>query len=1341
MANKNISHSYGGMMQDVTKSKFSNSFYFEGKNIRILATDSQTSGSITNEKGTTFITAIPKPLVNATLKTITYGTKTLSYNTTEFSYTIASADQQIIGTCNSKDHAIILSTDNQGYDCIWKVHYVSGNITLLYLRNLGFSTSRPIQVLNNYENKAIDKIYWVDGLNQMRFINLEHSLINQDFEELINLPSTVIDMVGKCNLSQPTIKSISPGGIHTSGMIQYAYSLYRVNSSQTKTSPISVLISLDKGAIGGGELNEIIGASPIVNIKGLDTSYTNVKVYAIKYTTFNAIPSISIIDDREIPANGDIDVFDDGRSIGTLSLEEFLFIGSNIIIPKHIGTKFNRMFLANYTELNFNVDIDCRAYSFNSTRTATVYDDLKISGTAVIGTPYAIVNDIDYDNAVLFKHDSINLNYDTHRFQKNGLTTGGEGKYIKYELTQTTAYNEDSKYFKDDEIYRIGIEFFNNYGQFSQPNWIADFKAGSGNLEGKYNTLKVELKPALFTWLTTNVFSSVYDKPVGYKVVIAERTTNDRTIVTSGILSTMMINDKSRTETITDTYIKSLSETLPKLPNILIRNNNAASQYGNSQPLERNKNIARMNRTRKSPNNELQMAYCGDRDTAGRGFQFNSMVQLYSPEVMFKTSVSLSESTRLRIKGSLKNTSNKSWAKVFNGATAEVEQEVKALAGLSYHYSTINTTEKGGAPQDAHLYGLIAHPPGSDPDKTTHSMFYRQYTPINPTDPTNFTKAPLKYTYDIYGKPETTEKGQAGTNYNNNSKYRYVNSIEGLATDGDYCDGKNTWDKGGLYGRKIVTVSTYGNRCITMVLGNDSALTASYNRPQLESALTFAGLTGENNGLIGELVKSEEEIYMGNLYGGNSYEDKIRTNYIEIGEYQVLNSSLPSTTILSPGDTFVRPFRFARMVRTDTTLVKQGTVVLEELIEVMSESTIDLKNRNDLSIQEWDTRFQPLDAEYHEYNNVYSQQPTLAKRRRLNYNTKRSNSFSTNVIATKVKSAGEIIDSWTDVQVNDVITLDGKYGSINALTNFKDELYTFQSSAVAFLSVNPRVQVQGGDGLSIELGTGQVLDRYKYLSTTSGTVNKWSIVASPKYLYYFDLNNKSIMIASESDTKLSDEKGLHSFFQNNINTEALQIDNPLLKTGVTGNYDYINNELLMSFNQYGNDSFSITYNEKLNQFVSLYDYFPSIIISMGPHLISTDPSNTTLNRHFAGQYNVFYGVKYPSSVTLNINPEANLDCVFDNISFKSEVYLNGVDQPNNTITRIQAYNDYQSTALTTLTVGRNNNIRRKFRDWNALIPRTNRNRIRAPWIKLKLQFDNTSNYRLVLHDLNVYYTV
>ena len=69
-------------------------------------------------------------------------------------------------------------------------------------------------------------------------------------------------------------------------------------------------------------------------------------------------------------------------------------------------------------------------------------------------------------------------------------------------------------------------------------------------------------------------------------------------------------------------------------------------------------------------------------------------------------------------------------------------------------------------------------------------------------------------------------------------------------------------------------------------------------------------------------------------------------------------------------------------------------------------------------------------------------------------------------------------------------------------------------------------------------------------------------------------------------------------------------------------------------------------------------------------------------------------------------------------------------------------NDYQNInkVPVPLIVGRNNNLRRKFRDWNALIPREGRNRIRAPYIKLKLSFENTQNYKLILHNLNVFYT-
>lgn len=1338
MANKSVTHSYSGMMQDIAKSKFSNSFYFEGKNIRVIATDSQTTGSVTNEKGNALIFQVPTPVINRTTKVISYGNKTLSYTTNELTGTSQSSEQKIVGHSNSRQYIILFTTDDNGFDCIWKIQYDNYDITLLYLRDLSFSTNYPIQVINNFENKNIDKVYWVDGNSQLRFLNIEHSIANEDLEELINVPVNVIDMVGKYNLSQPVITSVSLGGIHTSGMIQYGYNLYRLNSSQTKISPLSQLISLDKQSLGGGEVNEVVGASPIISINNIDTSFTNIRVYAVKYTSYNESPSISIIDDRKIPSTGNIELYDDGNIISTLSLEEFLFLGSDIVVPKHINTKFNRLFLANYKEINFNVDLDCRAYSFNNSGSAIIYKNLYLSAGVPSGTPFTITTDADYTNDALKQHDSVNLNYNTYKYQKNGSTYGGEGKYLKYELTQSTFYNKNNRYFKDEEIYRIGITFYNSYGQYSQPNWIADFKSREGNLRGYYNTLKVTLKSEFFTWLSTNTFESEYDRPVGYKIVIANRTINDRTIVANGLLSTMMVNYKTTDEwqALAGPGVE-ITNSLPKLPNIVVRNCNATTDFGSINPVYKCSHLHALTRVRASAgssgNTETQMAYYGDRDSSGRFWQFNSMLQMYSPEIMFGNTVSVSNSTKLRIKGTLKNAINYSWGRIYNTNNNVIVTDGKVSNGLSPFYSSyINTT---GELKDCFQSGFIGQKYDSYSYYANHQMYYRGYGDLEPELGSNtlFTPTPSVLTYDIYGKPEVTEKGQGGTNYNNDPNYRYINSLESCLTDGD-----SHFDNPSKYNRKIVSVMTYGNRCITLVPGNN---TDAHNvRPRLETIFADGAFTGDDNGIIAELVKTDEEIYLGNIYGGNSYEDKLRTDYIEIGDFLKLDSLTPTVTIESPGDTYVNNFRFARLVRTDTSLISEGYVVNEEIVDFITETTVDLKNRNDLSLNSWDTRFQPQDAEYHKYNKVYSQNPTLIKHRNLGYNVKRLKSLDANIISTKLKSAGEIIDSWTDVSVNDVMTLDGKHGSINSLASFNDEIYAIQDKALAFISINPRVQVQGQDGLAIQLGTGNVLDRYKYVSTTSGTINKWSVVSSPRGLYYYDALNKSIGVVSDAAHELSDEKGLHIFFLNNSVVNQLKIDNPLLKAGVASGYDYLNNDVFFTFHQ-GDKSFTISYNEGNQQFISLYDYMPSMYISKGEYFITTDPSIKKLYRQYAGEYNKFYEVYYPSSITFNVNPEPNSDCVFDNINFKSEVYLNNVDQFDKTITSIQAYNDYQDSGVVPLVVGRNNNLRRKFRDWHALIPKQGRNRVRAPWIKLKLSFQNTSNYKFVMHDMNIYYTV
>lgn len=1370
----------GGMNKDISKSKFQPQFYFEGKNIRIIATDSQSTGSVTNEKGNSFLLQIPIPQINYTTKTISYSTKTLQYTTNEinniYNSINQSVTQKVIGHSYIKGYFILFTTDDNGFDCIWKFNEITYDLTLLYLRDLNFSTNFPIQVVSNYENDNIIKVYWVDGINQLRYININHLIENQDLENLIDLNSTVINQVGDFLFSQPKVISILNGGLHTSGMIQYAYNLYKVNGSQTKISPLSEIISLDKGLNGGGLVNEEVGSSPVVSISDIDSNYTNLKLYSIKYTSYNQLPEISLILDTNITDNPNFTYVDDGRVIQTISLENFLFLGSDIVIPKHIASKKNRLFLANYKEKNYDVDLDCRAYSFldstSVTPSSVIADSFTVTETNIL-VPFNplylnALNSYNYD-AIPKTHSAINIDYNTYKYTLDN-NLGGEGKYIKYELIRTQNINNlfTKRFFKDDEIYRIGIEFYNNYGQNTLPKWIADFKChiqgNNSNLNGYYAGIKLTLKPEFYVWLNDNSNfldeNGIYDeklKPIGYKILRADRTILDRTIICQGLINPSMsvaitkddenpkigfgqidgnygglslpttANSAKITEADNGYKIPSLMRRFDNYLNPMWATNNYAAISRHDAPYHPQTKLSPLglpigNNTGGGSKEIYDSVSSSDRIANTR--QYNSLMNLYSPEILFDKLNNISNS-EFRVIGGIVNNDNSSWGQIRKNDTKEIITEIKTYNSISYYDLKAvdeNLIDIGQTqPHNIGVFGLV-QALGSSTPRTYFNQFYRSYRG-------NFIKNNDTNIYNFYGQPIVAEKGQGRTVYNNDNNYVFYNSWESLITDGGIAtdDGMSN---------PVKSVNSWGAKCLTFVLGANNILPK--NRVDINNLYLTSTINNSTVGLISEVIIPNNQIYVGNIYGGNTYEAKKRTNYIEIGEYKTINNNI--NTIVNPGDTYISDFTFAKLSKTDTEIYDVNIPQFTEIVSVRLETTIDLENRSDESLKTWDTIFQPRYDNYHNYNDVYSQQPNFIIKRDLNYNFKRQNEFSTNIIATRAKTAGELIDSWTDIQPNEVMTLDGKHGPINNIFSFKDNLFTHQDFATAYLSISPRVQVQGSDGLSVELGTGQVLQDYQYLSTEYGSVNKWSTVVSPLTFYFYDNYNKCLHSYDNNIKKLSTVKGLHSYFENNTNQNVLAINNPILKQGVSSGYDYINNTALFSFLQ-GNKSFTLSLNENLNIFESFYDYIPSFYLSKGDNLLSTNFNNDRLYKHFEGQYNVFYDQYYPSYITLMLNPEADLDCVFDNIQFKSELYLNDIDQPERTLTHIQAFNEYQNSGLIPLELGRNKNLRRKFRDWHALIPRDKRNRIRNPWIFLKLQLDNTSNYKMILHDIIVYYTV
>jgi hypothetical protein len=1521
--NKTVVMTYDGMNQDISQSKFSNQFYFEGKNIRILSTDSQSSNSVTNDKGNKLVLTVPTPVINYTTKRITYGqfgSNVLSYTTNDINNTYNSTGQPstqlIIGNTIGKKNIILFTTDNNGFDCIWKVDIKTYSITLLYLRNLNFNINNPIQALINYENNNIEKVYWVDGVNQMRFINIHHSILNGDNDELIDIESSLINVVGNFKFSQPQIITKEQGGTHTAGMIQYAYTLYRINGASTKLSPLSELVSLDNGENGGGKVNEVVSTYPVVKIPIIDQDYTNLRLYSVKYT-YNELPQISLILDKNIQGSTELTHYDTGNIINTLSLEEFSFLGNNnLYIPKHINTKFNRLFSANYQEKVFDLSVDTRTYSYPvNSLTTSIYDSLTYDSLTdtIIGNNQLLVSN-DY-SIIPLKHNCLNKNFDVYKYKYNSNIIGGTGKFLSWELFRSeigvatdeiTKKQSEGKFFKDREIYRLGVQFYNRKGQISLPKWITDFKVNveneKSNLGGFYANLKIKFNSDFYVWLNTSSnFLNDDDKPVGFKLLRAERTLNDRSILSQGLINSSYVIRNTGIDTFGN-YIpeseiaeREKYNNEPKLPSLMrsfdgsiaplkgmfnyarvddrdtphpsegggittsfesgsrlngtgtvsvSAGSNSVSGFGTSflselsigdkiivngvtdqsriiQSITSNTLLittinfshARMTETFKyvgmsgfgsigGRNNGRAEIFnsIASSDKRSMVYQFNQLMQFYTPDVTFNN-VQRFENSNLNVIGAIKNNYNAYWGKLINKENRLTEYELKIYGAITPYTNSFNVDYvlPDGTPYDPEnppenptqaeyqlyvdnlvlehntTYGIYAsevplyiptyqeyvntqtatnqrlngeglEPITGDPKSFNYwgliglqsygqFQMYREYNG-------EFIYSDNPLVYDVYGNPLIVETGANRTLYNADSELAFYNTYQIMNTDsGEVSDDMPNF--------RIKELNSWGSRCILFSLNDD--IVDTIDRTSLDnifetlSGHTFNPLTdiisnGEGKvGIISEFILNKSSIYLGLLYGGNDYESRKRTNYVEIGEYQefIFNvSNELNYHCKNPGDTFISDFKFTKIVKTNTEIYDDQIPQFTEIVNVKLESTINNRNRSDYSVEDWDSRFQPRYEEYQNYNKVYSQESNFFVRKDVDYNFKAVSKFENGIISSSIKIPGEIIDSWLTYLTNDVMYLDGKHGSINCLHSFKDEIYSLQDRAIAQISINPRVQVQGNDGIAIQLGTGQVLDRYNYLSTMTGTLNKWSVTNSPNAFYFYDTLNKTINVVNN---ELSDIKGMHSYLIKNTDI-ILESDNPLIKEGVVSNYDYLNNEIVFTFLQ-SNKSFTIVYNELKQTFTSFYDYLSSMYISYGDLFLALHPDNNKLYEQGQGDYNVYFDTYYPSKIIFNLNPEPYFDCVFDNINFKSEVYINNVDQPDLTLTKIQAYNDYQDSTLTPLVNSRNGNLRRRFRDWNAEIPRQGRNRIRGPWIKLLLQFDNSQNKKLILHDLLVQYTV
>lgn len=474
---KQEQHIIKGMTRDLTVSKFNPEFAYECKNIRITARDNSTLLTVTNERG------------NSELSILTSNGNPLQVLGTLIGYNVLN-NYVTLFTTGDKDRIYRLEN---------KQTYYEGK--LLYEGNLNFNVNNPIENISVYENDNIQKVYWIDGLNQSRVINIvADSTVSGSWND------SSFDFVQDLELKETVtvVRDNLASGSFSSGVIQYAFTYYNKYGQESNifyTSPIQYISFASRGA----SPEEKVSNSFTITIANPDTRFDYIRVYSIHRASIDATPNVLNVVDLPINAAnvraGETLTYTDNGTIGTsVDPTELLYVGGEEVVFGTMTQKDNTLFLG-------NADIK-----------------RKLVGPDIINS---------------IKGGNISFN---QRYVGNYVRTAG---YYPYK--NSLYLGSKIKSFKYLEWYRFGVQFQYKNGKWSEPIWINDAYNGPASGGMGYG-----ISPSYNGALTTvqasySLNSDIINKVVAQgfiraRGVVVYPTLIDREVVAQGILCPTVYN-------------------------------------------------------------------------------------------------------------------------------------------------------------------------------------------------------------------------------------------------------------------------------------------------------------------------------------------------------------------------------------------------------------------------------------------------------------------------------------------------------------------------------------------------------------------------------------------------------------------------------------------------------------------------------------------------------------------------------------------------------------------------------------------------------------------------------
>lgn len=275
------------MNRDTSVSAFNPEFAFENRNLRLSTNEGNTMMSWVNERGPKIVTLEIETGIESEDGDPDYD---------NFLRGIA------IGIASINNQIVVFTTDDEGNDYIYLLYRVYDDGTIrgkyLYKGDLNFNVSYPLETLVSYESDLIQKVYWTDGINPLRFINIaaDDVTINN-----WNFRTTPFDFTPELRLREEVnVSKVFGSGEFPAGVIQYAFTYYNKYGQESNifyTTPLQYISYADRG----GSPESKIANSFKIQITNLDQNFDYLRIYSILRTSKDATPLVKRVTDIQIP--------------------------------------------------------------------------------------------------------------------------------------------------------------------------------------------------------------------------------------------------------------------------------------------------------------------------------------------------------------------------------------------------------------------------------------------------------------------------------------------------------------------------------------------------------------------------------------------------------------------------------------------------------------------------------------------------------------------------------------------------------------------------------------------------------------------------------------------------------------------------------------------------------------------------------------------------------------------------------------------------------------------------------------------------------------------------------